>query len=178
MNRLPFVLWDSRVVSGGGEIIKWSRKKWLIWQDLYTLHRPLRHHFRRDQTFTKRIQDLWQADLVDMQSPSIKNDGVKFLLICIDTFSEYAWVRPLEEQVCLKRHRCIQVDFERCYKLTRALSLRIFSFSRCSNEAACDTIPWKWRHQSCYCRKIWSHIKDAHVQILYRSKSFWYVDVL
>ena len=33
-----------------------------------------------------------------MQSLSNHNDGVKFLLTCIDTFSKYAWVRLLKNK--------------------------------------------------------------------------------
>ena len=33
-----------------------------------------------------------------MQSLSNYNDGVKFLITCIDTFSKYAWVRPLKNK--------------------------------------------------------------------------------
>ena len=66
--------------------------------DAYTLYKPLRHRFRRRQTFTNGIRDLWQTDLVDMQSLSNHNDGLKFLLTCIDTFSKYAWIRPLKNK--------------------------------------------------------------------------------
>ena len=78
--------------------LKGDVKSWLIRQDAYTLHKPLRHRFRRRQIFTKGIHDLWQTDLVDMQSLSNYNDGVKFLLTCIDTFSKYACVRPLKSK--------------------------------------------------------------------------------
>ena len=57
-----------------------------------------RHRFRRRQIFTKGIHDLWQVDLVDMQSLVIHNDGVKYLLTCIDTFSKYVWVRSLKNK--------------------------------------------------------------------------------
>ena len=33
-----------------------------------------------------------------MQSLPLHNDGVKYLLTCIDTFSKYAWVRPLKNK--------------------------------------------------------------------------------
>ena len=56
-------------------------KSWIIRQEAYTLHKPVRHRFRRKQTFTKGIHDLWQTDLVDMQSLSNSNDGVKILLV-------------------------------------------------------------------------------------------------
>ena len=73
-----------------------------IRQDAYTLQRPIRHRFRRRQIFTKGIDDLWQANFVDMQSLALRNDGVKYLLTCIDTFSKYAWVRPLKNKSGLR----------------------------------------------------------------------------
>ena len=57
--------------------LKGNVNDFLIRQDAYTLHRPI----RRRQIFTKGIDDLWQADLVDMQSLSLHNDVVKYLLV-------------------------------------------------------------------------------------------------
>ena len=57
-----------------------------------------RHHFSRRQIFTKGIDDLWKADLVDMQSLALHNDGVQYIFTCIDTFSKYAWARPLKNK--------------------------------------------------------------------------------
>ena len=39
-----------------------------------------------------------------MQSLAQHNDGVQYLLTCIDTFSKYAWVRPLKNKsgLCVK----------------------------------------------------------------------------
>ena len=78
--------------------LKGNVTDFLMRQDANTLHRPIRHRFRRREIFTKGIHDLWQADLVDMQSLAQHNDGVKYLLTCIDTFSKYAWVRPLKNK--------------------------------------------------------------------------------
>ena len=75
-----------------------DEESWLIRQAAYTLHKCLRHRFRRRRTFTNGIHDLWQIDLVDMQSLSNHNDGIQFLLTCIDTFSKYACVRPLKNK--------------------------------------------------------------------------------
>ena len=83
-------------------------KDCLIRQDAYTLHRPIRHRFRRRHIFTKVIHDLWQADVVDMQSLLLHNDGIKYLLTCIDTFSKYARIRSLKNKSAL----CVKEAFE------------------------------------------------------------------
>ena len=87
---------------------KGNVKDVLMGQDAYTLHRPIIHRFRRKQIFTKGIDDLCHTDLVDMQSLSLDNDGVKYLFTCIDTFSKYAWVRSLKSTSGL----CVKEAFE------------------------------------------------------------------
>ena len=42
--------------------------------------------------------NIWGADLADMQSISKFNKGFRFLLCVIDIFSKYAWVVPLKDK--------------------------------------------------------------------------------
>ena len=43
----------------------------------------------------ERIDQQWDANLVDMQEIQKENDGVKNILVVIDILSWYAWTRPL-----------------------------------------------------------------------------------
>ena len=72
--------------------------KWLSQQDTYTLHKPVRIHFRRNRVIVGGIDEQWQADLVDLSSLSKYNDGNHFLLTCIDVFSKYAWAIPIQRK--------------------------------------------------------------------------------
>ena len=71
---------------------------WLSSQDTYTLHKPIRKTFPRRKTFAKGINDLFQADLVEMQSMSRGNDGNRYILTCVDVFSKYAFALPLKDK--------------------------------------------------------------------------------
>ena len=73
-------------------------KEWLMKQDAYTLHKPIRRHFKRNRVIVGGIDQQWQMDLADMQSMQKFNDGYRFLLVCIDVFSKYAWVVPLKNK--------------------------------------------------------------------------------
>ena len=78
---------------------KISRKQvqdWLSQQDVYTLHKPARRHYKRSRVIVPGIDAQFQADLVDVQNLSRYNKGYKYLLTCIDIFSKYAWVVPLK----------------------------------------------------------------------------------
>ena len=44
------------------------------------------------------IDEIWTADLIDMQSFSKFNNGIKYLLMVIDVFSKYGWIVPLKSK--------------------------------------------------------------------------------
>ena len=43
-------------------------------------------------------ENIWAADLAEMESLSFKNANVKYLLCVIDVFTKYAWVKPLKDK--------------------------------------------------------------------------------
>ena len=73
-------------------------REWLCSQETYTLHKPVRKNYLRTRVFVAVIDDQFEADLVDFQSLSAQNDNYRFLLVCIDCFSKYAWVRPIKNK--------------------------------------------------------------------------------
>ena len=62
------------------------------------MHKPVVHHFRKRTVYVSGIDEIWAADLVDMQSFAKDNDGVKYLLTVIDVFSKYGWIVPLNDK--------------------------------------------------------------------------------
>jgi Integrase core domain len=60
------------------------------------LHRQARKRFPRRRVIMKGINDTWQIDLVDMIAYEKENQGYKYLLTVIDTFSKYAYASPLK----------------------------------------------------------------------------------
>ncbi|GFX31212.1 uncharacterized protein TNCV_2027131 [Trichonephila clavipes] len=57
---------------------KFSRKdikKWLSAKDSYTLHKPIKKKFKKNRVLISRMNQQYQADLVDMQSLSKFNGG-------------------------------------------------------------------------------------------------------
>lgn len=73
-------------------------KSWLESQDTYTIHKPARKHFKRNKVVAYYIDQLWEADLVDMQEFAQYNDNYKYLLTVIDVLSKYAWAIPLKKK--------------------------------------------------------------------------------
>ena len=73
-------------------------QSWLKSQETYNLHKPIRYKFKRRSTIVSGPNDQWQCDLIDASAYAKENEGVKFLLTCIDVFSKYAWVRVLKNK--------------------------------------------------------------------------------
>ena len=82
---------------GKYDISRAQLKKWLMKQDTYTLHKPARRHYKRNRVIVGGIDELWQMDLADMQAIATDNDGYRYLLVCIDIFSKFVWVIPLDK---------------------------------------------------------------------------------
>ena len=60
----------------------------------YTLQREF-HAGQRNPSYSHFKRYRFEADLIDVQALAQYNDGVNYLLTCIDTWSRYAFVRPL-----------------------------------------------------------------------------------
>jgi len=75
-----------------------TAREWLMGEKSYTLHKQSKTKFRRRRTIARGINELWQADLVDLSLLSNENDSQRYLLTCIDVFSKYARVEPLKNK--------------------------------------------------------------------------------
>ena len=62
------------------------------------LHKPKRKNYPRRKIVVNHIDEIFAADLVEMQKFAKLNKGYRYLLTCIDIFSKYSWVIPLKDK--------------------------------------------------------------------------------
>ncbi len=62
----------------------------------YQHMKPLITNYPRRATYTHKIDEFWQSDLGDMKWHIKNNDGYRYFLVVIDTFSKYLWTVPLK----------------------------------------------------------------------------------
>ena len=62
------------------------------------LHKPIIRKFKRREVYSAFKDNIWAAELADMQLISKFNKGFRFLLCVIDISSKYAWVVPLKDK--------------------------------------------------------------------------------
>ena len=61
------------------------------------LHKPIIRKFFKKKVHAAFKDNIWGADLADIQLISKFNKGVKFFLCVIDIFSKYAWLVTLRD---------------------------------------------------------------------------------
>ena len=63
------------------------------------LHRPIIRKFNKRKVHSSFIDNIWGADLTDMQLISKSNKAIRFLLLFfIDIFSKSIWVIPPKDK--------------------------------------------------------------------------------
>ena len=72
------------------------------------LHKPIIRKFKKRKVYSAFKDNIWGADLADMQLLSKYNKGFRFLLCVIDIFSKYAWVVPLIDKKCISIVKAFQ----------------------------------------------------------------------
>ena len=83
---------DSKVSGGGAKLITQNEPL------ANELHKPIIRKFEKRKVYSTFKDNIWGADLADMQLLSKYNKGIRFLLCVIDIFSKYAWVVPLKDK--------------------------------------------------------------------------------
>lgn len=89
-------------------------KNWLMTQDTYTLHKPIRLKFMRRKVLAYGIGELMQCDLIDMSRLAKFNDGIKYVLTAIDVFSKYAYAIPLKSKNSKSMLKAFKKLFKQC----------------------------------------------------------------
>jgi len=64
----------------------------------YTLHKPVTKPSQYRRIYTKGLDYMFQIDLVDMSKYASENDGYKFLITMINSFSKFAWAIPIKSK--------------------------------------------------------------------------------
>ena len=86
-------------------------KHWLSKQEPYTLHKPVNRKFPRNKVVVSGIGDQWDADLIDFSRVSKNNKGVGYILVIIDIFSRFLWLRPLKTKTGLNAAKAFEKVF-------------------------------------------------------------------
>ena len=62
------------------------------------LHKPIIRKFKKRKVYSSFKENIWSADLADMQLISKCNKRSRYLLCAIDLFNKYAFAFPLKDK--------------------------------------------------------------------------------
>lgn len=67
-------------------------------QNSYTLHKDRRFRFKRNKIIALYKDYNWESDLIDMIAYEKENDGYKYILVTVDDFTKYCWLRAMKDK--------------------------------------------------------------------------------
>ena len=73
------------------------------------LHKPIIRKFKKRKVYSTFKDNIWGADLADMQLLSKYNKGIRSLLCVIDIFSKYDWIVPLKNKKGISIVKAFQI---------------------------------------------------------------------
>ena len=94
-------------------------------------HKLITRTFLKRTVISNSVDEIWAADLVEMQKFSKWNKGIKCLLMAIDVFSKYGWIEPLKNKKMkvLVKHLMIYLKqinvHQKCFGQIKVLSLSV-----------------------------------------------------
>lgn len=84
------------------------------------IHKPARINFKRRRVILKSLNDLIQADLVEMLPYVKENKGYKYILVVINCFSKFVWAFPLKN----KSAQEVTENMEKVFKVEKIHNLQ------------------------------------------------------
>ena len=95
---MVYKVFDSKVEGSGAKNVNNTKLTPQNKQLAEELYKPIIKKFEKRKVHSAFKDNIWGADLADMQLLSQYNKGIRFLLCVIDIFSKYAWVVPLKDK--------------------------------------------------------------------------------
>ena len=95
-----YIFFDKKTKGSGVTLANKSAIKFIPQNEQLAeeLHKPIIRKFKRREVYSAFKDNIWAAELADMQLISKFNKGFRFLLCVIDISSKYAWVVPLKDK--------------------------------------------------------------------------------
>ena len=106
--------------NSGGDYSEYEKEQALPALKAYQLHKPVRHKFERNKYLAGTLDHVWQTDLIDVNNLYNKRykQAFRYILICIDVLSKYAWAVPIKNKTASETKRGFEKIFQQNRKPT------------------------------------------------------------
>jgi hypothetical protein len=89
-------LWNAVKENNPHNLTYQNVRDWLEKQEAYRRHMRVRERFPRQKIIMHKVDQQWDADLMDMSKFKFRNNRIRYLAVFIDIFSRYLWVEPMK----------------------------------------------------------------------------------
>ncbi len=159
-------------------------EKFLRGEDTYTLNKEVRRKFQTNSIPITGINTVWEADLADLYKFQRYNDGYRYILGCIDSFSRKLYVRPLKTKRAADMVSALKEIFAEAG--TKPRSIRSDRGSEFTNHVVSEYLRNnKIGHvytsnlsQAAFIERCWKSLKKRMIKYMEDKKTKKYIDVL
>ncbi len=159
-------------------------EKFLRGEDTYTLNREVRRKFETNSIPITSTNKVWEADLADLFKFQRYNDGYRYILGCIDSFSRKLYVRPLKTKRAADMVSALKEIFSEAG--TKPRSIRSDRGSEFTNHVVTEYLRSnKIGHvytsnlsQAALIERCWKSLKKRMIKYMEDKKTKKYIDVL
>ncbi len=159
-------------------------EKFLRGEDTYTLNKEVRRKFQTNSIPITSINKVWEADLADLFKFQRYNDGYRYILGCIDSFSRKLYVRPLKTKRAADMVSALKEIFAEAG--TKPRSIRSDRGSEFTNHIVTEYLQNnKIGHvytsnlsQAALIERCWKSLKKRMIKYMEDKKTKKYIDVL
>lgn len=161
-------------------------KDWLETDRTYSLYRRVRRVARRPRVMVAGIDDQFDADLADLSAERYAeaNDGIRFLLVVIDIFTRFLWVRTLKNKysdTVIKAFKNIFAKSKRRPRRLRSDRGSEFTSSNTQNYMKDQNIVQMFTSnelQANYVERVIQTLKTKIFRYMLSNNTYRYIDVL
>ena len=93
------------------------------------LHKQIIRRFKKRKVYSSFRENGWGVNLVDMQSLSKYNKGIKYLLCAIDLCNKYAWVVPSKDKKRISIVNAVQKIISERRKPNKIWLIKVVNFT-------------------------------------------------
>lgn len=158
-------------------------KNWLDKQNTHAIHTTPQRNFPTEKIVVSYIDEQWDTDLIQLSDLSKYNNGYKFLMVCIDLFSRYLWVRPLKNKTGAEVTNALQDIFAtgRQCDVIRSDQGREYlntKFQDFLKENKVNHIIAYGVHKASYAERVNKTLENRLFKYFYEKQTFKYIDII
>lgn len=174
-----YILKDNKFKIGKKNI-----QAWLQDQDSYSVRRKVIRKVKTNKIIVKGINYMWDGDLMDVSNIKEDNEGITSLLIIIDVFSRYVFVKPLKNKTTLAVPAAFKQIlneygfFPRILRTNRGSEFLNASFQKLCKDRNIISIDTTSNYEAAFAESFISKLKNILFRYFHSKLNYKYLKVL